>query len=176
MGQQPTTVIIPPTTIIQPPTTTITPPTTVIQPETTVIIPPTALITTIPDKISTTIPSTIPKVKIKCSMEKCLECNEGSLSHNLCLTCNEALGYKKVNYTLVLTEFVDCLKKEDPKLNKFYYNETKNEYRPCYKTCKKCFIGGNPEVQNCLECETNYMFRPGTILIIIVWHILNIII
>ena len=158
--QPPTTVIIPPTTIIQPPTT-VTPPTTIIPPETTVVAPPTTLITTIPDKISTTIPSTIPKVKVKCSMEKCLECSEESLSHNLCLTCNEALGYKKVNYTLVLTDFVDCLKKEDPKLKKFYYNETKNEYRPCYKTCKKCLIGGNPEVQNCLECETNYMFRPG---------------
>ena len=147
--QSPTTVITPSTTIIQPPTTTITPPTTELKPETTVITPLTTLITTIPE------------VKVKCSLEKCLECNDESISNNLCLTCNEALGYKKVNYTLVLTKFVDCLKKEDPKLKKFYYNETKNEYRPCYKTCKKCLIGGNPEVQNCLECETNYMFRPG---------------
>ena len=35
------------------------------------------------------------------------------------------------------------------------------EYRPCYKTCKKCLTSGNPEAHNCLECENGYMFRPG---------------
>ena len=133
------------------PTTTIKPPTTVIKEPTTVIIPPTTMITTIP--------LTVPE--IRCSLEKCSKCNERSLLLNLCLTCNEALGYKKVNYTLVLTEFVDCRKQEDPFLKKFYYNETLDEYRPCYKTCKKCLQGGNSEFQHCLECETNYMFRPG---------------
>ena len=166
----PTTVIIPPTTGIIPPTTGITPPTTVISPPTIAIIPPTTNLfhptsltqppTTI---ISTTTPVTIPFIQseVKCLQEKCLECNEESNDFNLCLSCNEAFGYKKVNYTIVLTEFVDCVKKEDPLLKNFYFNETSNEYRPCYKTCKKCLIGGDAESQNCLECETNYMFRPG---------------
>ena len=35
------------------------------------------------------------------------------------------------------------------------------EYRPCYKTCKKCLKSGNPEAQHCLECKTGYMFRPN---------------
>ena len=173
--EPPTTVTVPPTTITIPPTT-ITSPTTVIVPQTTiktplttsiipsttVIEPPTTLITSLPDKISTTIPTTIPlpKPEKKCS-EKCLECNAESNALNLCVSCNEALGYKKVNYTLVLTKFLDCLKKEDPHLKKFYYNETLDEYRPCYKTCKKCLKAGNAETQNCLECETNYMLRPG---------------
>ena len=157
----PTTMLIPPTTVIKPPTTVIIPPTTVIIPPTTVIIPPTTVIIPPTTVITppTTIPITVPE--IICPLEKCLTCNQRSLSHNLCLTCNEALGYKKVNYTIVLTEFVDCFKPKDPFLKNYYYNETLDEYRPCYKTCKRCLKGGNAEFQHCLECETNYMFRPG---------------
>ena len=69
--------------------------------------------------------------------------------------------YKKVNYTIVLTQFLNCIKKEDPKYKNYYFNETLQEFRPCYKTCKKCLISGNPEKHHCLECETGYMFRPG---------------
>ena len=171
----PTTIITPPTTIIKPPTTIITPPTTIIRPPTTIITPPTTVIippttgiippppTTMIREIVTTIPSTIPIIKpeIKCSLEKCLKCNDESQKLNLCLSCDEEKGYKKVNYTIVLTQFVDCLKKEDPKLKNFYYNKTLDEYRPCYKTCKTCLIGGDAEAQHCLECATNYMLRPG---------------
>ena len=71
------------------------------------------------------------------------------------------MGYIKVNYTLFKPHLFDCRKKEDPLLKNFYYNETTKEYRPCYKTCKKCSIGGDAEKQHCLECESNYMFRPG---------------
>ena len=80
--------------------------------------------------------------------------------NKICLSCNEAKGYKKVNYTLVLTNFLNCIKKEDPKFKKYYFNETSQEYRPCYKTCKTCLKPGNPERHNCLECEKGYMFRP----------------
>ena len=45
-------------------------------------------------------------------------------------------------------------------LKKFYYNETIDQYRPCYRTCKTCLKSGTPEAQNCLECESGYMFRP----------------
>ena len=172
----PTNVIIPPTTIIIPPTTIITPPTTVIAPITTIIIPPTTEIvppTTliIPPTTLINPPTTVINIspqeitstekEISCPNEKCLKCNVKSLELNLCLSCNEVLGYKKVNYTLVLTKFVDCLRTGDPKLKNFYYNETSEEYRPCYKTCKTCLIGGDAESQNCLECAANYMLRPG---------------
>ena len=110
-------------------------------------------------KIPTTIPKTIPK--IDCNDEKCLTCNEESNRLGLCLTCNEEEGYIKVNYTIVWTNFFDCMKKENPKLKSYYYNETLKEYRPCYKTCKRCLKAGNAKVQNCLECENNFMFRPG---------------
>ena len=170
---QPTTVIIPPTTVITPPTTIITPPTTVITPPTTVITPPTTVITppttvitpptTVITKLITTILPNNPITNhiLNCPEEKCLECNEESIKYKLYLSCNEALGYIKVNYTLFKPHLFDCRKKEDPLLKNFYYNETTKEYRPCYKTCKKCSIGGDAEKQHCLECESNYMFRPG---------------
>ena len=96
-----------------------------------------------------------------CSLEKCKKCSEKSLEYNLCLSCNEELGYLTVNYSTYQPGFVDCMKKENPILNKFFYNQTTKEYRPCYRTCKKCDKGGNEEEHNCLECEKEYMFRPG---------------
>ena len=107
---------------------------------------------------TTDAPTTVPVV---CPDEKCLTCNEESNKLGLCLSCNEALGYKKVNYTLVLTHFLNCLKPSNPESKKYYYNETTNEYRPCYRTCKQCLQGGTAEKNFCLECETDYMFRPG---------------
>ena len=127
---------------------------------------PKIIITTLPNPIITTIQTTIIKenptmAPIVCPDEKCLTCNEESNKLALCLTCNEELGYKKVNYTIVLTNFLDCMKPENPKTKKYYYNETLKEYRPCYKVCKQCLKGGNAEANYCLECEAGYMFRPG---------------
>jgi hypothetical protein len=113
---------------------------------------PTTIITTIP-KVATTIITTIPKVpttiikenpstiQLVCPDEKCLTCSEKSNELGLCLTCNEALGYKKVNYTFVLTDYLNCMKPDNPKTKKYYYNDTLGEYRPCYKTCKQCLKG-----------------------------------
>ena len=150
-----------PTTKTEAPTTIITDaPTTIITDAPTTIITeaPTTIITEAPTTIITEKPSTVP---IVCPDEKCLTCNEESNELGLCLSCNEALGYIKVNYTLVLTNFLDCMKPNNPKSKKFYYNENLTEYRPCYKTCKQCLREGNPEANYCLECETDYMFRPG---------------
>ena len=88
-----------------------------------------------------------------------MKCNEQSNKLGLCLSCLD--GYKKVNYTTLYPEFFDCLKESNPILKNFYYNETIEQYKPCYRTCKRCSIGGNADENNCLECITGYMFRPG---------------
>ena len=108
-------------------------------------------------------PSTIiiPVPIIDCPDEKCLTCSEESNKLGLCLTCNEAEGYKKVNYTIVYPQFLNCIKPQDPKYKSYYFNEALQEYRPCYKTCKRCLKAGNAEENNCLECDNGYMFRPG---------------
>jgi len=151
--------------------TTSLPTTIFIAPNTTIFIAPTTEIKIIPTTIMTITPTTIITTKVStipipipeiiCPDEKCLTCNEASNSLGLCLSCNEEKGYKKVNYTLVLTNFLDCIKPSNPSVKKYYYNETLQIYRPCYKTCKSCSKGGNAEANYCLECETDYMFRPG---------------
>ena len=148
-------------------TTIVTAAPTEATPTTQTIKNPTTEITNIPTtiiNIPTTITTTILKldqttISVECPDEKCKTCNEESNKLGLCLTCND--GYRKVNYTLVLIGFLDCIKPDDPKSKKYYYNSNLTEYRPCYKTCKQCLKAGNAEENNCLECETNYMFRPG---------------
>ena len=183
----PTTITNIPTTIPNIPTTIPNIPTTIPNIPTTIPNIPTTIPnipTTMPNIPSTipNIPTTIPKIpttviesppstvitnkietthKLECLDEKCLTCNEESNSLHLCLSCNEIAGYKKVNYTFVYIEFVDCIKKDNPLFKQFYFNETTQEYRPCYKTCKSCLKEGEAAHQNCLECGNNYMFRPG---------------
>ena len=73
-----------------------------------------------------------------------------------------AKGYKKINYLILQeSDFYDCILNTSSKIRKFFYNETNNEYRPCYKTCKKCSKEGDEYANNCLECDSGYMFRPG---------------
>ena len=107
----------------------------------------------IPTTISTTIQ------EIKCLDQKCLKCSNESNILGLCLTCNEEEGYKKLNYTYKYIQFLDCIKKDDPKFISYYFNETSQEYRPCYKTCKTCLREGNPVSHYCLECKADYMFK-----------------
>ena len=70
-------------------------------------------------------PSTIiiPVPIIDCPDEKCLTCSEESNKLGLCLSCNTASGYKKVNYTIILTNFLNCMKPENPQTKKYYFNE-----------------------------------------------------
>ena len=92
--------------------------------------------------------------------EKCAKCSEESNEIGYCISCKE--GYKKVNYTILYPQFLDCLKEDDPIIKKkFFFEEESGEYRPCYKTCKKCLKEGDASNNNCLECETGYMLRPG---------------
>ena len=96
--------------------------------------------------------------KLKCSNEKCLSCSEESNRNNLCLMCDENKGYFNVKTD---NNFYDCLLKNDSKLEKYYFNKTLNEYRPCYDLCKKCESEGNTDSHNCEECIDGYMLKPG---------------
>ena len=129
--------VIPPTTIVtQAPTTIYTPPTTIYTPTTQYL----------------EVPSTT------CVNKRCKECNTESNEMELCISCDES--YEKVNYTRIFSKYFDCVKKENLE-NKYYKDTTSNQYKPCYEKCKKCSGPGNATSHNCLECEVNYMFRPG---------------
>ena len=132
---------------------------------------PNTIIPTLPTTITTKIPkTTISTTLIKssiiknlelepCINERCLECDKGSNSLKLCLSCDETL-YDVVNYTREFSKYIDCFKKSNL-LTKFYYENITKQYKPCYKLCKRCLGPGNATDQNCLECEANYMLRPG---------------
>ena len=91
--------------------------------------------------------------------QKCLKCNAESNNLGLCLSCKS--GYKNVNYTTLYPQYLDCLLDDNPLLKSFYYDNITEEYKPCYRTCKRCLIGGTPDENNCLECASGYMLRPG---------------
>ena len=96
----------------------------------------------------------------ECKNKRCLGCTKQSDEVELCVSCDESL-YKKVNYTInKYSRFFDC-KSIDQLQTKFYYDEIKQQYKPCYKHCKTCSGPGNDTNQNCLDCEKNYMLRPG---------------
>ena len=120
----PTTIIkaIPTTIITTKPTTMITTmPTTIITttpttiPTTIITTKPATIITTIPTTIITTIPTTITNVTHNCNLEKCETCDEESLSHNLCITCNKENYYYRISpsinigsYTFGNKIYIDC--------------------------------------------------------------------
>ena len=95
----------------------------------------------------------------KCNNIKCLKCNAESDKLNLCISCDET-KYKKVNYTNQFSKYVNCLEGKEVE-NKYYYDNKTEQYKPCFKLCKKCLGPGNATHHNCLECGNNYMFRPG---------------
>ena len=98
-------------------------------------------------------------VKNECKNKRCSTCNDMSDELGLCLSCDES-KYKKVNYTKHFSNYFDCLEMEKLE-TKYYLDIVDAQYKPCYSLCLKCSGPGNASVHNCLECENNYMFRPG---------------
>ena len=129
----------------------------------------TTIPTTIPTTIAATIPTTIPPTtvlttiaQVDCDI-KCQECNSESNSLGLCISCNKNLGYYNVNYTTENSpniNYYHCHKLSESFMSRFYYNETLDQYRPCYKLCDKCSIEGNADEHNCISCVTNYILKP----------------
>jgi hypothetical protein len=73
------------------------------------------------------------------------------------------LGYYNINYTTEKSpnnKYYHCHKLSESFLSRFYYNETLDQYRPCYKLCEKCSQEGNADEHNCISCVTNYILKP----------------
>ena len=73
--------------------------------------------------------------------------------------CNKNFGL----YPVVFNQQIDnkCYNKSQ-KYNGIYFDENDNVFKPCYESCKRCDREGNSETHNCLECETDYIPRPGS--------------
>ena len=163
-AKTPSTIVVTPTTEeVKPPTTNIVVPTTEeVKPPTTILVTPTTEEVKPPTTvvIETSAPTDAPSPLESCSNKRCKECSPESDEYELCISCDEDL-YAKVNYTYSkFSKFYDCLEKKKVE-SKFFYDEESHEYKPCYKTCKKCSGLGNVTDQHCLECDEGYMLRPG---------------
>ena len=100
--------------------------------------------------------------------EKCDPSSGGysseSLIYNLCLKCNNAQNYYKVEDEGGLIygkgkNFVQCFNEDTKKnfyLDKTQTDQTKWEYRPCWETCETCDNEGNAYDHKCTSCALRY--------------------
>ena len=102
-------------------------------------------------------------IAFKSNDSKCLYFTEESNKMNLCIKCNNYLGYYPVNFKKKIfpNNFIECFNNKT-KLSNFYFNEKEKQYEPCYETCSTCNYGGNEEINNCTSCDIDSIFRPET--------------
>ena len=92
---------------------------------------------------------------------KCKISTAESAVYDLCITCNIEQQYFPALFpeTDFLHGFTECFNSITKPVN-FYFDNSHNEYKPCYETCLTCNEGGNGENNNCLTCEINYIKKP----------------
>ena len=94
----------------------------------------------------------------KCPSQ-CSQCSYDSVEQNLCLKCNNDLGYYKVYQSSINSiSFLNCVNEEN-KLENYNLNKESLWYEPCYETCQECFDYGNREKNNCTKCISGYTIR-----------------
>ena len=111
---------------------------------------------TVPAMPSTSLTTESIKKNIKCKTE-----NSESIMYNLCTECDNEQGYFSAEFldNSFLHGFLECYN-SDTKPNNFYFDNSEQKYKQCYETCKTCNEGGNEIINNCLECENNYIKKP----------------
>ena len=88
-------------------------------------------------------------------LEKCSLCNEESLSKNLCIKCNNELGYYYLNKhpsSFLRNNYIDCVT-ENTKPKNYYFNIGRKDFEPCYLSCATCDYLGNNRINNCTQCD-----------------------
>ena len=91
---------------------------------------------------------------------KCSQCNQESISKNLCIKCNNEKEYYllKVNYGF--NKYIECVNDTTKPYN-FYFDEENKDYEPCYETCFKCNNKGDGLNNHCTLCDgINYIKQP----------------
>ena len=86
----------------------------------------------------------------KCD-KKCKECDINSVSENICIYCNNSLGFYKKEDD-IRNQYYDCFTGEQ---EGYFLDISNKEYKKCYKTCKKCNELGNVKDNKCTECFSN---------------------
>ena len=95
------------------------------------------------------------------NITKCLYSDEKSIQMNLCIECNKSAGYYPLSYynKLISDEYKECINDSTKPIN-FFLNKEREQYEPCYETCRTCNYIGNAKINNCTSCDFNSIFRP----------------
>ena len=95
------------------------------------------------------------------NITKCLYSDKKSIQMNLCIECNKTAGYYPLSYynKLITDEYIECINDSTKPIN-FFFNEEREQYEPCYETCRTCNFSGNAKINNCTSCDFNSIFRP----------------
>ena len=113
---------------------------------------------------SSPIPSTQIKTEEQTSTKnvKCKKETLESSNYDLCTECDTSNGYfsAEFNDNSFLHGFTECFNSDTKPLN-FYFDNSDKIYKQCYETCKSCNGGGDINSNNCIECENNYIKKPG---------------
>ena len=93
---------------------------------------------------------------------KCEEANEESKKYNLCTKCNTTHHYFPAEFknNSFLHGFLECYNETTKPIN-FYLDSSGSKYKPCFEACRTCSQEGNVETNNCIECDVNYIKKPG---------------
>ena len=94
---------------------------------------------------------------------KCEEVTEKSKKYNLCTKCNTAENYYPAEFknSSFLHGFLECYNENTKPINFYLDTSDSKKYKPCFEACRTCEQGGNVETNNCLECDINYIKKPG---------------
>lgn len=117
--------------------------------------------TTTPTPTNPVIPSTSKTTQSVIKNIKCKEENSESSKYNLCTECDNQQEYFPAEFidNSFLHGFLECYNIDTKPIN-FYFDNSEQKYKQCYETCKTCNEGGNKIVNNCQECENNYIKKP----------------
>ena len=98
--------------------------------------------------------------RCKCSSNiACEFCSLESREKNLCITCNNELGYyPKKDDPKNNGSFINCYN-DNTISDGYYLNKTSNLYEECFNSCKKCFDLGNETDNKCIKCNYGYSFK-----------------
>ena len=94
---------------------------------------------------------------------KCEEFTEESKKYNLCTKCNIAQNYYPAEFedNTFLNGFLECYNEITKPINFYLDTSDSKKYKPCFEACRTCSQGGNVETNNCIECDINYIKKPG---------------
>ena len=93
--------------------------------------------------------------------KKCKKESIQSSFYDLCIECNNELGFYQVILPNRLSNnnFIECYSENTRPIN-FYFNSTEKKYKICYETCLTCDKEGNEYIHNCIKCDKKHIKRP----------------